>query len=59
MVNLIQLPGELINEICSFLLDRRDLQSLRLCCKRLKDKSAFAFDDRFLGVVKGESLWIA
>lgn len=51
---LSQLPEELIDEICSYLPEKRDLQRLRLCSKRLKETSSHAFDDRHLGVVKGK-----
>ena len=54
MDRLSQLPGELIEGICTFLPNNEDLQRFRLCCKRLKEASNHAFDERHLRVVKGE-----
>lgn len=52
---LSQLPEELVYTICEYLPLPKDLQNLRLCCKALNEKSSFAFYDRHLCVIRGES----
>ncbi|KAF2128500.1 hypothetical protein P153DRAFT_38937 [Dothidotthia symphoricarpi CBS 119687] len=49
------LPEELIDGICAY-LENEDLKKLRFCCKQIKVKSLHAFDNRFVGIVRCESL---
>ncbi len=55
MDRLSNLPGELIDKICVYLGEKQDLQSLRLCSRRLEETSRRAFDERHLRTIKGKS----